>query len=486
MPRLAIAPRKRSKRKLVRPDVKSRSVSVYRGKHKPDRTYNASSGMTYAGPNYPEFPKRTNAESAVKAFHDARISQYTTAQIAECEYYGEESIASTSGSKGDMHNCTHIKIGGYNVPWLIIHSYKGRYYYFDYFRFGLPNVYYRYLTQEVYSLHLQYQPGHDRLFSGRAYWSMRPKFEGKVSIINSIFELKDFKDVLRIGKIVGKFKKALRGPDFNKGYKHVSKALNTATKSGIGNHGGLNLETLKRVSHDSTGAIAAGILAYNLAIKPTISDILAITEQLATEVKDAEEQFALSGDDGSLSHYSERTLISSPTVSTDPVNYWTANGKHCEVLQTATMRSFYEYKARSMADVLCRYWGMYGTIDAVWNMLPLSFVLDYALTIGKALNFMDRDNNVFNLTTEYCESVKISNNYGMHIVQSSSTPGLVIDGQWKLPTSGPKYHLVSGTRCKRYQRTVMDPYKGPALPRIKMPSTSQSINMLALVRCFMN
>ena len=118
-------------------------------------------------------------------------------------------------------------------------------------------------------------------------------------------------------------------------------------------------------------------------------------------------------------------------------------------------------------------------------MLPLSFVLDYIWTIGKSLEYMDRDETVDILSTEYCESCKVIAHSGYFYLQDTRTPALMIDGVYKMPKSKLTPHLVTGTAGSYYQRIVKEPYKGPALPIFKAPSSSQTANLLALARCLL-
>lgn len=150
------------------------------------------------------------------------------------------------------------------------------------------------------------------------------------------------------------------------------------------------------------------------------------------------------------------------------------------------MISYYELLWRNFEEMYPKWWGLEIGADEVWNMLPLSFVLDYILTIGKSLEYMEVDNRIKVQRVEYCESVKVTAELGRFIIQTPRTPHLILNGRYIDPVKGTNYHLVTGTCGSAYKRTVMEPYKGPALPQLRMPSVKQAGNMLSLARCLIN
>lgn len=454
-----------------------------------DSLYRAYSGTTY--PDMKPWNLRKDPELALGVYNASKALRGTNLVIPKI--YGRELLIEKRFSRGGMNDVDHYKNQWINRPFLIMWTpSSGLTYYYDYFRMGTTrNLAMAKLAELCESARNTFQPGNDPYFSGRAYWSMRPKFEGEVSLINSVFELKDFKDVMKPRQIYRALKGAFLSPlhsDYAKSFQKLAKDRNVRAKLdeyGIRTPGDLNLNELRRLSHDISGSAATAVLAYNLAYKPTIADVLGIVAQWQTDAMDAQKAFKASGDDGSLSHFSENHRISD-TMVPGTGNYTVfQSGSFADVKRTATMRSFYEYKMRDLNSTLVKYWGLAGTAEALWNMLPLSFVLDYVFTVGKALKYMERDNNVMNLTTEYCESVLIKSGDGLAISQDPRVASLIIDGNVLPPRSNTAYHLVSGTEVKRYTRKVMPAYKGPALPKFKVPSTSQALNMLALARAIL-
>lgn len=400
--------------------------------------------------------------------------------------YGYECIR-TSKTGGKFNNVTHVKREYVNVPFMLAwrdYSYANGWYMVPYRR--RPPQANVSLSNLVNQMHSYNSVGSDSEFSSSAFWSMRPKFEGQVSIINSIFELKDFKDVVNLPKMFRGISKALHTPNVTWAQKQRFLDTHDKRAAGVPSYWNKSEGSLKKIVEDSASTSAAAVLTVNLAIKPTLSDIMAIAAQAATAADQAQRTFQYYGAVGTTGHFGRSDTKASFTYGTKS-NYVYANGLQTVLKRTATMYSHYDYVMRSHNEALRYYWGLTGTVEALWNMLPLSFVLDYVFTIGKALKYMARDNNVTKLSTEYCESCKITITQGDHIIQDPRVLSAVVDGVFiKPPTSGSRSALlVSGSRETRYTREVMEPYKGPALPRLKMPSTTQAVNMLALARLFL-
>lgn len=474
-----------SNSKIIR---KSQIIRPYLGESN-YATYNPISAYMPTGGNN-EWYNRLKEDHCLGLYKLARSGASTLVNYANI--YGYEELVERRFSRGGMNNCVHFKNGVVNLPFGMMWTPGwGGVYTNDYFRVSTTRSYAKNLGQVVTDLEHKFKPGNDSQFSARAFWSMRPKFQGEVSLINSVFELKDFRDVLKPLKIAKTLKSVVSSPllsDYAKSFKRLSRDQNiqaSLEENGLRTVGGLTPKELGILSRSISGTAATAVLTLNLAIKPTISDVLAIIAQYRTEAMEAQKAFAASGDDGSLSHFSENYTITKSLVRGLKAYDCYGTGSFTTVKRTATMRSFYEYKLRGLNETLVHYWGLAGTVEALWNMLPLSFVLDYVFTIGKALQYMGRDNNVTNLATEYCESVSIIAGDGIAIWQDSRIRSLVLDGVWKRPRSSAMYHLVSGTECKRYARKVLDPYKGPALPHFKAPKTSQTANILALARCIL-
>lgn len=237
---------------------------------------------------------------------------------------------------------------------------------------------------------------------------------------------------------------------------------------------------------DLTQAAASAQLTWALAIMPTVQDTMAIHAAAQKDVHELAKQFKQYGDEGARSHYSEVTLLENTVVPGNyNYQYW-GNGLNVLLRRTATMISYYDVLWQRIEDRYPKWWGLEIGADEVWNMLPLSFLIDYMLTIGKSLEYMDRDDSVEIHRYEYCESTKVLVTFGKHYVHNARTSALIIDDKYiEKRQYGSRNLLVTGTEGMYYKRRVMEPYKGPALPKLKLPSKSQAVNMLALARCLL-
>jgi hypothetical protein len=315
---------------------------------------------------------------------------------------------------------------------------------------------------------------------------MRPKFQSDTALLNSIFELKDFSDLasgftnnLSPTGVRRNLKRAQRNiRSFKRGPKGFFKPL--ADKA---------VTWLTHPSHiigDLAQFVANAQLTYSLAIMPTIRDVAGIHANAVKSVRALGDEFKRMGDDGARSHYSETVEHVRTITPGSKNNYYHGDGTYVRTKVTATMVSYYQVLWKRFEDLYPYWWGLEMGIDEIWNMLPLSFLLDYILTIGKALEYMDVDKNVNVLSTEYCESVKVQADYGHFILYDTRVPLLGIDGVLQPPPSSKqKPLLVTGTQGIYYKRQVMEPYKGPALPQLKLPSTNQMANMAALAKCIL-
>lgn len=397
-----------------------------------------------------------------------------------CDWLGAEEICTSVGRRDVMNDCVHVKTRAKNLPYLLLSeqynsSTKMNVVYYT--RSAVSSV-----SRDVGAIALGLgfgRNGMDQQFSARAYWSMRPRFEGDVSIVNSIFELKDFKDVVNLSKQLGNLRNVAREIR-----EYSYKAVASRRKVLLEQTSPLN--TVNVLARDITGTAANAQLTYSLAIMPTIMDFMAITAQLLTDCQERQQAFKDYGEIGTTSHFTEGDFINSTTSG--PYNGYThGTGLTLTTVRTATMRSKYSYIMRDRNEALRKYWGLTGTAEQLHNMLPLSFIGDYFVGLNKVLSYMNWDENVTDLKTEYCESLRCTAASGVHLLISPRTPCVILDGKFvKIPKQGLRSLLVSGYEGTFYERKVMEPYKGPALPRIKVPSSNQAANLLALARVFIS
>jgi hypothetical protein len=284
---------------------------------------------------------------------------------------------------------------------------------------------------------------------------MQPRFEGEISMLNFLFELKDFKDVMKF---------ALRP---KASYNKMSRLLRRTPKSPI---------------NTVTKGAAGGFLTWKLAIKPLLRDLASIHAQLATLVREKQEEFKSLGSQDQSSHYSETLDEVIDYVPGTSNYYWRGLGTYERTSFTATMHYNYAYEMRETVDAFVRYWGLNPTAEAFWNAIPFSFIVDYFIGINNSLHAMRVDRNVDLHWTDYAESTLTEILQGYISIPDDRVAALYIDLE-KVDTG--YHHLLSGFRGSIYDRRVCLPNYGPALPRLKKASGNQWLTMAAIVRCLL-
>lgn len=311
----------------------------------------------------------------------------------------------------------------------------------------------------------------------RAWWNMQPRFEGRVSLLNSLFELKDFRDigkhVMRINfRALGDEAKNLRGM-----VRRAEKNLGLVD-SKVGDIPRLILNGLD----SSTRGLAALHLTNELAIKPTMRDAIAICAQAQKTAALEQEAFQKAGGAQQRAHASE-TLFKDTQVkvlSTYEYMYEYLWKQHARF--TASMMYLYSYRKLPSTAAMRKYWGLDFNAEVVWNMLPLSFVLDYIVGIADSLHAMNKDPNVDLQLMQYCESILYEREAGWFTRKDQRTCWLGVNGVFT--HHGAMGVPMTGYRYSFYERRVVAPDRGPALPKVSLPSTAQARNLLALARCW--
>jgi len=295
-----------------------------------------------------------------------------------------------------------------------------------------------------------------------AWAEMQPRFEGELSMLNFLIELKDFKSIYKI-----------------------------ITKDGLNLISSLRkfFRSIKRKAREgkidllSTRTLAELHLTNEYAIQPLIKDLHDITSQLYVKVKEAEEKFQRDGDEGYVSHWGQYLAIKDEM---SPMTYkytWRRSGAFTSTYFNATMDYKYKYTCRSFLDAFAHFWGLNVTYKRLWDAVPFSFLADYVSNLGRSIDAAERDHNVLLTVSQYCESLRTTYAVGTFIDPARTALGLVVNGKY-YPTS-EFYQLVAGDQGTHYRREVCAPNKGTVGLRIKMPKTRHQYNMLALLRCFM-
>lgn len=446
---------------------KSRELPFERGAM--DGWYWALGGVCYdTSPNYPEV-------SDLQAQFATGCANATSYRVVPT-YIGTQAVSSTEKPRPLFNNFNNYRVQGVELPITFcnqIYNNEHRFIYNGLVRMGIPSG-----TIPGYAIppspgpYWRYCDDAQR----RAWWSMQPRFEGEFSALNFIYELKDFKDIVRH---IGKF--SLSGVVNNvKALKRKLTYAQTRVKQGS------TSSNLVRTASQATKTMAEVHLAKVFAVDPTIRDLTTLHGQLVTLIKDVQQQFFDRGKDKQSSHYSE-TIVDDQTLPVyyDKNKYWMRIGTRLHVLFTATMEYRYEYTMRSWFDALKRYYGLNVNASVVWNALPFSFVLDYFLKVGQAIDFMHTDPNVELRLMQYCESLLVTASCGTHYVPDERASMLINGGSHRNDSddlSPFPYELIAGYKGTWYTRNVTMPNKGTALPRLTLPSSKQVGNLVALLR----
>lgn len=417
-----------------------------------DTLYYASSGNAYLN----TLPSLDDSAAYQKIYEQAKLIRATN--LAVPQYVGYERIAGHGQGRGTMNYVRHSRLGLVNVPYL--------HYYRDY-RYGTLgtlarfNKYWRYTQPNVlpWSLSDLHHPVVD--YAGarsRAWWNMQPRFVGEVDMLNFLFELKDFRDIV---KSTYKLKGTIEKYRYN-----------------------LN-KRWRKTSPEPSRALAGAWLFKSFAYDPLLSDIAKIATQAAVIVRDAQKKFDEAGERWQKSHFSEEiSRTDSRTRSSNSNYYWVGSGDLRTTMFTATLRYMYDYQLRPDWKAFVDYWGLSFNFNRWWNATPFSFLVDYFLTVGASIKAMETDKNVDIQQTQYCESLKTTLTRGYSVFADPRDLLYVYNGQF-MPSTRAADLILAGHQGILYERRPTDPYKGPVLPRIKLPSTKQSLNMLALARCFL-
>lgn len=394
-------------------------------------------------------------------------------------FLGTQKFASSERKRPLYNDCSNQKIRGFNFPYgaTFRSARRPTTCYNDAFRrFGVYPSYLSYVQDADLTLNWALASN----ARSRAVWSMKPRFEGRVSLLNSLFELKDFRD---IGKFVvktdfrslaGAFKD-LRGI-VRRGQKH----LGMTDEVTIG-----AIPKILRGLDSATRGAASLILTKNLAIDPTIADVIAITDQMHRIAADQERDFAKRGMLPQSSHFTELLGRDGGEVY-NPLGanyYWLRAMQTVETKYTASSEYMYRYKLRKRSAAIRKYWGLNLSAETVWNALPFTWIADYFIGIGDSFHAMETDPNVTLLPLQFCESLEKKASAAYVTRKDSRLFWLIVNGK-PLLHGEPANIPIAGYDATSYVRNACEPPFGPALPKIKWPSFGQLTNLAALVRCF--
>jgi hypothetical protein len=378
------------------------------------------------------------------------------------EYIGVEQFFSSRRKRPLFNDCTHRKTYAVNYAYTAAFKIRDTFLVYSennlrrYYREPFPSV------DDVGLLDQHFNTAGVRNAQSTAWGTMQPRFEGNVNMFVFLAELKDFKSLLRI-----------------MANKPLLKLSNFVRRLRTKN---------RKLRLDPSLPLAQAHLTNEFAIKPLISDIIKITCQLETLAREAQQKFADAGRERSSRHYTEelfREDTDTRTAYQQSAYPHLLVGTSKTLTFNATMEYSYRYNMRGPLEAFMRYWGLVPNAEAVWELIPFSFLLDYFIKIGDSIRTASRDGHVGLNLNQYCESLTSYSTSGHHYKSDHLYAPLITgEGLGDLAYDRAPNGLVSGYVSSLYTRRVTTPNRSLALPRLAVPSSKQGLNMLALARCF--
>lgn len=303
----------------------------------------------------------------------------------------------------------------------------------------------------------------------RATCNLVPAFEPYVEMLNFLFELKDFRDITRgAARFFGNHRK------------QVTDTVAFLRRRAAPSRKGIP-------ASEPTGAIAGGWLFNQFAVQPLLRDMSDIVAGLSDCATEAYQKFKKEGLEPSTMHYSE-TVHDELLESANWVSYPTAGlatfDTREKVRFTATLQQMYQAPDKTNAEIQQAAWGLRLTPSVLWNATKFTFLFDYFVKIGKALESAHRYQNRINVfPLQYCESILRQNATGFFVregyVQQLDLG--CIGKTTKITRDKPITAIIRS----EYSRSLAPQAYCMPLPKFKIPSGKQGLNMLALARVFL-
>lgn len=423
-------------------------------------------GGSYA-PSSPTYIPYGDLNKAFTVYFEFMGKAITTRSLSS--WLGAQSFTSDTRAIPKYNYCWNSKtrltchpilyFTGYSATWPL--QISGR----QYYRFTLPAG-----TSSILDLGEGIDWSESSSASSRAWWSMQPRFQGDFDGLNFLYELKDF-------KTIAKHITALRPGRIHQTLKRVKSAIGRARRAV---EQGTATRRAAITASAATRTAAEGILIKHFAIDPTVKDLMSLHHQLKQLVDDVQHRFRDKGLESNTRHYSE-TIAEVDSTTAYAQGYGNILvGKTFKDVFTATMTFTYDYKLRDTFDALKRYYGLQLNAGVVWNAMPFTFLVDYFVKVGDAIENMSTDPNVVLHQHQYCESRLKTANSGIVWGGSGTYPtfAVIINGR-----EGRIWQPITAYTGSLYERRVVPPSKGMALPRVKLPSVKQAVNIACLVRC---
>lgn len=295
-----------------------------------------------------------------------------------------------------------------------------------------------------------------------AYQAMVPRFEAspKFSGLNFIWELKDLKGA--VGLCSG-------------GITAIANHWKE-TFSGVG----LDLYKTRKTASQL-------VLQHDFAIAPLVSDAAQMTVQLS-RLRKRLLDFNTKGSVPVTHHYSS-DVATRTTYTTSADGFWITYLVTRKIFRAQADLTYHmNVGPMSRLDELVESWGLDVTPGRLWNMIPLSFIVDWFFKVGDFLETLDRTAYAFPRVSRYSETL-VTEAYQVTMPRKSSyggwthqwcqttcvqPPSVVMDA---VKASGSfNSDTVAWSLVKSYQRQPTDwmannfgPFSHLVLPSFQMP-----------------
>ena len=231
-------------------------------------------------------------------------------------------------------------------------------------------------------------PYDNAVLYGECYNDLLPQFEGDITLANFIYELKDFKSLLKHFRS-GRDAISSMADDI-KGVVGIGKLKPRRKRN----------ETMSRFLYrrrkwekehgfNMLNVASDMDLQYHYALKPLIRD----TAMMSLLWDKMDKKIAAINKQGSVRnvHHAQRDIHFTHSASSTRVD--ASRGVY-----RLTSELTYRLKQMSRMSALMSYYGLAGTPSTLWNMIPFTFVLEHFTNLGEAVAGLDRSMVDYNMT----------------------------------------------------------------------------------------
>lgn len=240
---------------------------------------------------------------------------------------------------------------------------------------------------------------------------MLPGIRPKLSLLNSLYELKDLKSMPKL-------------------IKRISGALANLPGFITGRN---SLAYRKKTLRQLTGLSAKSFLSYQWGIRPLIEDIVALRHAL-TSAKNQLERLVENADKVQIAHYVSKQSVSTVTDYSSfavPVHYSGGQFKRTiSVPEGITFRAAMAYSYRIPASQGLYWKAVLDTLGVnlnpaiLWNAVPWSFAVDWVMDVSSWLEqFTQKNLRIVTAIHRYNCSVKLTAKCEVETKYSIGGPG---------------------------------------------------------------